>query len=278
MAANLAVAACRRAAGKARDAAISSAALSGEPKIAESTLVDPSAELGVGVTIGPFTVVHAGVRIGDGTAIGSHCVIGHPGPGDAAGPLTIGPGATIRSHSVLYEGSTFGERLETGHHVTLREGLTVGANLRVGTYGDLQGDTTIGDYCRFHSNVFVAKYSAIGDFVWIFPHAMLANDPHPPSHIQLGATIDDYAVVGAGAMVLSGIRVGGGAVVGAASVVTRAVPADELVVGVPARTVGAASAVKMRDDPLVSVYPWTAHYHRGYPDDVVAGWNGGEPD
>src|SRR4051812_32384059 len=93
--------------------------------------VDPVARIGKGVTVGPFTLVGPNAEIGDGTAIGSHCVIGHRGPGESEGPLRIGAGSLIRSHSVLYDGSEYGPRLETGHHVTLREHTTAGTNLRV---------------------------------------------------------------------------------------------------------------------------------------------------
>src|SRR4051812_48064449 len=65
--------------------------------------VSPKAQLGDGVTIGPFTVVHDDVVIGAGTTIGSHCVIGLPNA-NATGPLVIGPCSHVRSHSVLYQG------------------------------------------------------------------------------------------------------------------------------------------------------------------------------
>src|SRR5262249_1118085 len=68
--------------------------------------VSPKATIGDGVTIGSFTVVHDDVVIGAGTTIGSHCVIGLPTPA-AGGPLVIGDGAHVRSHSVLYQGSRF---------------------------------------------------------------------------------------------------------------------------------------------------------------------------
>jgi acetyltransferase-like isoleucine patch superfamily enzyme len=184
----------------------------------------------------------------------------------------VGPASVIRSHSVLYGGSTFGSRLETGHMVTLREGLRVGENLRVGTLGDLQGDTPIGDYVRMHSNVFVPKHCAIGDFVWLFPHVVLTNDPHPPSDVQTGSIVDDYAVLAACAVVLPGVRVGEGAVVSAGSVVTRDVAPGDLVLGSPAKRVRAAADVRLRDRPDTSAYPWRRHFARGYPEDVLARW------
>ena len=49
--------------------------------------------------------------------------------------------------------------------------------------------------------------------------------------------IEDHAMVGAGANILPGVRVGVGALVGAGAVVTRDVPPKEVVMGIPARIV-----------------------------------------
>ena len=239
--------------------------------------VDPAARLGADVSVGPFTVVHGNVEIGDGTTIESHCVIGQPSPAPGAAPLRIGAGATIRSHTVVYEGSTFGPRLETGHHATLREGLVAGENLRVGTQADLQGDATIGDFVRIHSGVFVGKHAEIGDFVWIFPHVVLTNDPHPPSETQLGVVCRDYAAVGAQAVLLPGVEVGTGAVVSAAAVVTRDVEPGDLVAGSPAKPRRPANEIELTGRPGTAAYPWREHFHRGYPDEVVARWREAAP-
>jgi acetyltransferase-like isoleucine patch superfamily enzyme len=242
--------------------------------ISAHAVVDPEAELGPDVTIGPFTIVHAGVRLGARTTVGSHCVLGHPGPAGEDAPLVVGPSSTIRSHSILYAGSTFGSRLETGHAVVLREGLTVGENLRVGTLGDLQGDTPIGDYVRMHSNVFVPKFCRIGSFAWLFPHVVLTNDPHPPSELQIGSIVEDFAVLAARSVVLPGVRVGEGAVVAAGSVVTRDVAPGDLVVGAPAKRARSAADVRLRGEAGHPAYPWRRHFSRGYPQAVLDEWAG----
>jgi acetyltransferase-like isoleucine patch superfamily enzyme len=230
------------------------------------------AVLADGVQIGPFSVIHAGVHLEPGTVVGSHCVIGHPGPAGAARELVIGGGSVIRSHTVIYAGSTFGAQLETGHGAILREGLEAGVNLRVGTLCDLQGDTSIGDYVRLHSGIFVGKHAQLGDFVWVFPHAVITNDPHPPSEAQEGVVVEDYAVIAAHAVLLPGVRVGHGAVVGAGSVVTRDVAPDDLVMGAPAKRQRSAADIRLHDAPETAAYPWRRHFHRGYPDDVIAAW------
>ena len=42
--------------------------------------------------------------------------------------------------------------------------------------------------------------------------------------------------------------------------------------GVPARDLGPASAIKLRDGTDGPAYPWRRHFHRGYPPEVVAQW------
>lgn len=239
-------------------------------EIHPTALVSESAHIADDVAIGPFTVVHDHAVIGRGTVIGSHCSIGEPTP-LAEGPLTIGEGSLIRSHSIMYAASTFGERLSTGHRVTVREGVQAGVDLQIGTLSDLQGDVVIGDHTRLHSNVHVGKHSRIGSFVWLFPYVVLTNDATPPSDGPLvGPTIEDFAVVATMTTVLPGIRIGRGALVGAHSAVTRDVAEDRLVIGSPAKDIGPTSRVRLPDG--TPAYPWRRHFHRGYPEDVVARW------
>ena len=234
--------------------------------------VSPDAHLDQrGVKIGPFTVVYGGVRIGAGTVIDSHCVIGRPVAG-SRDPLVVGKDSLIRSHSVFYQGSTFGPGLRTGHNVTVREGISAGAGLQIGTLSDLQGHAEIGDYVRAHSNVHIGHKSKIGDFVWIFPYVVLANDPHPPSEGLLsGVVVEDYAVLGTMTTVLPGVRVGTRSVVAAHALVSRDVDPDTIVAGVPAKPRGPTFDVQLRDGSGPA-YPWMRHFHRGYPASVVDEW------
>ncbi len=237
-----------------------------------SSVIAPGAVIGEGVDIGPFCVVHDDVVIGPGTTIEAHCEIGHPTPRAGGKPLVIGPGSRIRSYSCFYAGSTFGAGLHTGHRVTVREGTQAGVDLQIGTLSDLQGTCRIGDHVRFHSNVHIGQLSTVEDFVWIFPYVVLTNDPHPPSEQLMGVTVERFAVIATMSVVLPGVRVGTGALVGAHSAVNRDVPPDTIVAGSPATEKGPASRVKLRDGSGRDAYPWRHHFHRGYPEDVVAGW------
>lgn len=241
-------------------------------KVHPTALVSPLAELGSDVTIGPFSIIHDGVVIGDRTVVGSHCVLGEPTTAVAqpdgsslSTACRIGADSNIRSHSVIYQGATAGAHFETGHRVIIREGSIIGTGVRVGTMCDLQGYLTIGDHVRLHSNVFVAQMTVIESFVWLFPGAMITNDPHPPSDTcTRGATIRTFAVVAARATLMPGIEIGTSALVGAGSLVTRDVPAETVVVGSPAKPVGSVRDVVCKHGELDAVYPWPAQFRRGY--------------
>ncbi|MHA4868430.1 acyltransferase [Duganella sp. PWIR1] len=238
-----------------------------------SAIVSPHARLGENVSIGPFTIIHDQVEIGAGAVIDGYCEIGYPTPLADGLPLVIGAGARIRSHSVFYQGSRFGERLVTGHRVVVREKTVAGVAFQIGTMNDIQGDCEIGDYVRCQSNVFIGKASKVGNFVWLLPYVVLTNDPHPPSNVLLGATIGDYAAIAAMSVILPGVTVGERALVAAHSKVHRDVAPHTVVAGNPARYLCDADQIRLKDGSDNPAYPWTSHFHRGYPADVVAGWD-----
>ena len=237
-----------------------------------SAIVSPSAELGRNVHVGAFTIIGDSVVVGDDSVIESHCDIGHGTPMAMGAPLVIGKSSLIRSHSVFYAGSTFGDELVTGHRVTVREQTIAGVNLKIGTLCDIQGHCSIGDYVRMHSNVHVGNHSKIGNFVWIFPYVVLTNDPHPPSNVLQGVTVEDYAAIATMSIVLPGVRIGEGALVGAHSSVSRNVDANAVVAGSPAKFVCKTDQIKLKDGSGHPAYPWRRHFTRGYPQEFVNQW------
>lgn len=240
--------------------------------IHRSAHVAPGAKIGADLEIGPFSIVHGNVLLGDRVKVGAYCELGVPAPLGDGTPLVIGDDALIRSHAVFYESSAFGPGLVTGHHVTVRENTRAGLSFQIGTASEIQGDCSVGDYVRFQSNVFVGKKTTIGNFVWVLPYVVLTNDPTPPSNVIVGCTIEDYASLAAASLVLPGVTVGRHALVAAHACVTKDVPPHMVVAGVPARVVGEASSIKLRDGSDRLAYPWTLHFSRGYPAGVVKQW------
>ena len=241
-------------------------------KIHHTAIVDPLAKIADNVEIGPYSIIHANVELGTGTKIGAFCELGIESTLSKGSPLVIKSESIIRSHSVFYESSCFGEKLNTGHRVTVRENTVAGKNLQIGTLGDIQGDCHIGDFVRFHSNVHIGKLSTIGDFVWIFPFVVLTNDPHPPSNVMKGVVICDYAVIATMSVILPGITIGEGALIAAHSLLKTDAEPGMLYVGSPAERVTKTSKIKLQDGTQRPAYPWTTHFSRGYPEDIVNAW------
>jgi acetyltransferase-like isoleucine patch superfamily enzyme len=246
-------------------------------RIAPSAVISDFAEIGQRVTIGAFSVIHPGVRLGDDSVVGSHCVLGEPTAAfydgsaeDEIIPCSIGDSSVIRSHTVIYQGVGAGPGLRTGHRATIREGSIMGEDVQIGSMADLQGALTIGSHARLHSNVFVGSLSTVEEFAWLFPFVVLTNDPHPPSDTcTVGPVIRRYAAVGANSLVMSGVEVGEHSLVGAMSLVTRDVEPETVVVGVPAKPIGSVRDVRCRHGALEHVYPWPVQFRRGYPDGVL---------
>lgn len=238
--------------------------------IKDGVIVEDGAHIGDNCYLDCNCVIRSGVNLGEGSYVGPFCILGEHNydfyrefKGEAK-PLFIGAKALIRSHSVIYGGSTIGAGLQTGHHVTIREKTKAGIRWRVGTLSDIQGTCEIGDYVSMHSNVHIGMHSKIGNYVWIFPYTVLTNDPTPPSETLVGCTLSDYSVVATNAIVLPGVFVGEGAFVGAAAVVTKDVPEHMVAVGAPAKIRGEVSIIKnpKSNEPA---YPWPYHFERGMP-------------
>jgi len=239
--------------------------------IHETAIIAASAIIGENVEIGPFTIVGENVTIGTNTRIEAHCEIGVTGGTISDGALEIGSNCLIRSGTILYKGSKFGDGLHTGHKVTVREAVTAGDGLQLGTLCDIQGFCEFGDYVKLHSNVFISQSSILGSFIWIFPHVVLTDDPHPPSEVRLGCRLSDYCAIASHSTLLPGVHIGEGALVGAMSLVRDDVPENGICVGVPGKNIGTTENIKFKETGL-QVYPWRRHFHRGYPDTVVKKW------
>jgi acetyltransferase-like isoleucine patch superfamily enzyme len=136
-------------------------------------------------------------------------------------------GATVGHDTGIYHGSFFdlgpeGE-VEIGNFCTL-VGAIISTNARV----------VIGDYAFLAHEVVLADSFAAAP--WTSPDAELTAggaDPRP-----LAIEIGPNSWIGARAMLLSGARIGEGAIIGAAALVDFEVPPYAVVGGNPARIVG----------------------------------------
>lgn len=265
-----------------------------ENRIAASATINESVVLGSNIEIGKEVIIQPGCIIGDNVIIGSGSYIDNNviirnnvavGENSFVGArailgeyladfvvnrknvthvLKIGNAAIIRSDTIIYGENIIGDNFQTGHRVTIREKSRIGNNVRIGTLSDIQGYCEIGNYVNMHSNVHVGHKSVIKDYVWIFPYVVLTNDPNPPSEDLLGVTIEEFAVVATGTIVLPGIIIGKESLVGAGAIVTKNVLPNRIALGNPAKDMG--STCKIRNKVTgKQVYPWKYSFERGMP-------------
>jgi acetyltransferase-like isoleucine patch superfamily enzyme len=188
------------------------------------------------------SIVAADVALGQDVVVGPFCLVG-----GEHGSVSIGDGVVIRSGSVIYGAVRLGAGTLLGHHVMLREHTVVGDSCVIGTQVVIDGHTEVGDRTRIQTGAYVPSGSTIGADVFIGPGAVLTNDKRMGSFVRglrsrdepfRGPRIARGARIGANATILPEVEVGEDALVAAGAVVTRDVPAQVLVQGVPAVIVG----------------------------------------
>jgi acetyltransferase-like isoleucine patch superfamily enzyme len=183
------------------------------------------------------------VLLGQGTVVEDFCIVGTPPRGVRDGDLltTIGDGAVIRSHTVIYAGNVIGRNFQTGNKVNIRESNRIGNNVSVGTLSVIEHHVEIADNVRIHTQAFIPEFSVLEEGCWIGPNVVLTNAKYPLSpgvkDSLAGPIVRKGARIGANATLLPGVVIGENALVGAGAVVVSDVPPGAVVVGNPARVI-----------------------------------------
>jgi acetyltransferase-like isoleucine patch superfamily enzyme len=153
--------------------------------------------------------------------------------------VSLSPGSIIQigDHCVMCSRSRQ-TALGVNHPVVLRT-LFPGAELRIGNLARMSGATIcaaerviIGERCMFGANVTIVDT----DFHSLDPNIRMTSEDNSSAKAS-AVEIGNDVFIGGGSYILKGVKIGDRAVVGAASVVTRDVPADTIVAGNPAREV-----------------------------------------
>ncbi len=187
-----------------------------------SAIVDPSAKLGAGVRIGPWSIIGPGVELADNVDVASHVII--------KGPCRIGEGVKIYQFAsvgddtpaLAYAGEA--STLEIGAHTIIREGVTIHRGMDKGGIGR----TEVGSHCLLMAYVHVGHDCIVGD------HVIMANNASLAGHVEVG----DYANFGGYVGVPQFRKIGAFTHIAAMSMVTKGVPAYMTVSGNPAFAVG----------------------------------------
>jgi UDP-N-acetylglucosamine acyltransferase len=186
-----------------------------------TAIVDPKADIGEGVEIGPYSIIQEDVVIGEGTRVGPHVFIGR---GTRIGKecqifqfASIGEGP----QAMIYKGEK--TSLLIGDHNIIRECVTLNRGTVQGG-----GNTVIGN-----GNLFMA-YSHVGHDCTLGNHVILANSAALAGHILL----EDHATIGGLSAVHQFCRVGAYAFVSGMTGIAQDLPPYMLASGNRARLFG----------------------------------------
>ena len=128
-------------------------------------------------------------------------------------------------------------------------GCEIGDNSKVGAFVEIQKNAKIGKNVKISSHTFICEGVTIEDEVFVGHNVSFINDKFPRSTNQDGTQQSDgdwkvvptlvkrAASIGTSSTILCGVTIGENAIIGAGSVVTKDVPPDAIVAGVPARLV-----------------------------------------
>jgi len=185
----------------------SHAYISAEARIGGDTIIHPNVTIEGKTVIGEGCVIRAGARItnsrlGDNVTVKDHSVIVDS---QVESNCSIGPFAHLRMNALLEEKATVGNFVEVK-----KSRLKRGAKAMHLTY---LGDATIGERTNIGAGTVTCNYDGVNKHETI---------------------IEDDVKIGSDTMLVAPVRIGARSMTGAGSVVTKDVPPDSLVAGVPA--------------------------------------------
>ena len=210
------------------------------PQIAKgvhhTAIIDPTAQLGANVAIGPYAVIEAGARIGAGTQIGAHSIIGTNcvlGENCRVHPrVTLYSGARLGHRVVVHSGAVIGKEgfgyvFGEGRFwpfpqvgtIELEDDVEVGANVTIDR-GSL-GHTRIARGTKLDNLVHVAHNVQIGEHCVVAAQTGISGSSTVGKNVLVGGQvgiadnceIEDGAVLGAQAGIPTGKTIRKGQVV-----------------------------------------------------------------
>ena len=131
--------------------------------------------------------------------------------------------------------ANIGNNVKVWHFAYVGDNTVIGDNVKIGSLAHVDYDVKIGNDTMNEGLAYIPPLSRIGNNVFIGPSVSLTNDPFPPSEKLIGVTINDNVVIGSRAVIKAGITIGENSVVAMGAVVTKDVPPNTVVGGVPAK-------------------------------------------
>jgi UDP-2-acetamido-3-amino-2,3-dideoxy-glucuronate N-acetyltransferase len=161
--------------------------------------------------------------------------------------------ARVHPTAIIEDNVTLGDGTSIWDNVHIRHGASIGDECIVGEKSYIAYDVQIGNRVKINAMVYICASVTIEDGVMISASTTFTNDrfpratfpdlrslrPSEPDEHTLPTLVREGATIGAGCIIGNDLEIGRWAMVGMGSVVTKSVPDFHLVLGSPARSIGA---------------------------------------
>jgi len=146
----------------------------------------------------------------------------------------------FNSTAIIEQGSYIGKGTMIWHFSHIMPGASIGENCTIGQNVFIDQGVEIGSGCKIQNNVSVYKGVRLEDDVFIGPSVVFTNVMNPRAFIDrkkeiLKTTVEQGASIGANSTILCGVTIGEYALIGAGSVVIKSVRPYSMSCGNPAR-------------------------------------------
>ena len=185
------------------------------------TYIEAGVKIGKDTLILPNTYLHGNTEVGEGNVIGPNAIIRDSKIGNRC-----------KSLASVMEGAVLEDDVDMGPFARLRKGAHLKNHVHMGNFGEVKDST-------LHEGVKMGHFSYIGNAniganTNIGAGTITCNYDGEKKH---PTEIGEDAFIGSDTMLVAPLKLGNGARTGAGAVVTKNVPDDTLVVGMPARAI-----------------------------------------
>lgn len=144
---------------------------------------------------------------------------------------------------VIDEGASIGKGTRIWHFSHIMGGSNIGEGCNIGQNVVVLPDSKVGNGCKIQNNVSIYTKVMLEDDVFIGPSAVFTNVINPRAFIEKKhefktTLVKKGASIGANATIVCGVTIGEYALIGAGSVVVDDVEPFALMVGNPAQRIG----------------------------------------
>lgn len=147
----------------------------------------------------------------------------------------------VHESAHIEENVVMGKGCKIWHNSQIRKNAVLGENVIVGKSSFVDKSVKIGNNVKIQNMVSIYQGVTLDDNVFVGPHVVFTNDLYPRTigNWKIVETIVKFgASIGANSTIICGITIGKFALIAAGAVVTKNVPDNALMMGVPAKLVG----------------------------------------